>query len=490
VFSLDITGTTYLVIHTFGSTATDGSDPYAGLLLASDGFLYGTTEMGNNGSGLGTIFRMNTTGTTFSTLHTFTGGSDGQKPQAPMIDGGDGLIYGTTIFGGTGGSGTAFRLRTDGTSYQVIHAFTNTDGTNPQAAVTRIVGGLLYGTTSSGSTGQGTIFRMTITGALFGVAHACTNASGNSPRGAVLQGSDLALYGTMSDGGQNGVGVVYQLVTPTVVSIDPTSGIASGGTAITITGTGFQPNAVVTIGGVPATSVVVVDDKHVTAFTPALPPGTLDDVAVTNVDNSIGFLQSGWFADFLDVPQNYLYHGAIEKIVRAFITTGCGSGNFCPGDPVTRDSMAKFLLVAKHGPAFFPPNATGTVFCDVSTGTLLAKWIEELKVEGIASGAELGGCGDSKTNYHPTAVVTRDAMAKFLLLAKNGSSFSPPPPTGNVFCDVSTSTFLAKFIEELKAEGITSGCAANGGCGKPNYCPTESVTRGEMAKFLKIAFSL
>lgn len=491
VFTLDITGSTYNVIHTFGSTATDGSNPYAGLLLASDGFLYGTTEKGNAGSGFGTVFRMNTTGTTFSTIYTFKGPgmSDGQDPQAPLIDGGDGLIYGTTLFGGTGGSGTAYRLRTDGTSYQVIHAFTSTDGTDPEAALTRIVGGLLYGTTSSGSTGGGTIFRMTITGALFGVAHTCSSTSGSSPRGAVVQGQDLALYGTTSNGGSHSVGVVYQLVTPTVVSISPTSGIASGGTAITITGTGFQSNAVVSIGGVPATSVVIVDDKHVTAVTPGLPPGTLDDVAVTNTDDSIGFLQGGWFADFLDVPQSYLFHGSVEKIVRAFITTGCGAGNFCPEDPVTRDAMAKFLLVAKHGPAFFPPNATGTVFCDVSVSTLLAKWIEELKTEGIASGAEVGNCGDSKTNYHPTDVVTRDAMAKFLLLAKHGAAYSPPAPTGNVFCDVTVNTFLAKWIEEMKTESITSGCD-NGACGKPDYCPSGTVTRGEMAKFLRIAFSL
>jgi hypothetical protein len=187
------------------------------------------------------------------------------------------------------------------------------------------------------------------------------------------------------------------------------------------------------------------------------------------------------------VPQAFLYHAAIEAIVRAGITSGCGNGNFCPNDPVTRDAMAKFLLVAKHGSAFNPPAATGNVFCDVTVGTLLAKWIEEVKAEGIASGAETGACG--KPNYHPTAPVTRDAMAKFLLLTIHGSAFSPPAATGNVFCDVLAGTFLAKWMEELKTEAITGGCGA-GGCGKPNYCPTDTVSRGEMAKFLKVGFNL
>jgi CSLREA domain-containing protein len=287
---------------------------------------------------------------------------------------------------------------------------------------------------------------------------------------------------------------------PTVTSVGPTSGAAAGGTAVTITGTGFAAGATVTIGGAAATNVVVVDGSTITCKTPALPAGTLNDVVVTNPGAvvvrrlaSSGTLVKGWFADFSDVPEAFLYHAAIEKIVRAGITTGCGNGKFCRNDPVTRDVMAKFLLAAKHGAGFNPPAATGTVFCDVSVSTLLAKWIEEVKAEGIASGAEIGACG--RPNYHPTDVVTRDAMAKFLELAKNGSSFRPPAATGNVFCDVLAGTFLAKWMEQLKADGITQGCASApcarlGGSIEPDYCPTGTVTRGEMASFIVRAFGL
>jgi len=274
--------------------------------------------------------------------------------------------------------------------------------------------------------------------------------------------------------------------TPTVTGIAPNSGPASGGTTITITGTGFVASAV-KIGGVAATDVAFVGTTSITCKTPALPAGTLDDVEVTNPGPASATLPKAWFADFLDVPQSHPFHNAIEAIVRAGITTGCGGGNYCPDDAVTRDAMAKFLLVAKHGASFSPPPATGNVFCDVTVSTLLAKWMEELEAEGITSGCASGGCG--KPDYCPMGVVTRDEMAKFLLLAKNGSSFSPPPATGNVFCDVTTGTFLAKWMEEMKAEGITSGCGS-GACGKPDYCPTKAVTRAEMAKFLKIAFKL
>jgi len=77
----------------------------------------------------------------------------------------------------------------------------------------------------------------------------------------------------------------------------------------------------------------------------------------------------------------------------------------------------------------------------------------------------------------------------FLLRGKHGSAFNPSAATGAVFCDVSTSTFLAKWMEELKAENITGGCGA-GTCGKPNSCVTNTVTRGEMAAFIRKTFGL
>jgi hypothetical protein len=272
---------------------------------------------------------------------------------------------------------------------------------------------------------------------------------------------------------------------PTVTGINATSGPAGGGTAVTITGTGFVNGATVKIGGQNATGVGFVNSTTLTAHTPALAAGTLNDVVVINPSTLFGTLAQGWFADFSDVPQAYLYHTAVEKIVRAGITTGCGGGKYCPDDPVTRDAMAVFILKGEHGGSYNPPPATGTVFSDVTTGTFLAKWMERFGIEGISTGCG----GGTPPPYCPTAAVTRDGMAVFLLRGKHGSVFSPPAATGNVFCDVTGSTFLAKWMEELKTESITSGCGT-GGCGKPNYCPGGTVTRGEMAKFIRATFGL
>ena len=269
-----------------------------------------------------------------------------------------------------------------------------------------------------------------------------------------------------------------------ISSIAATSGPASGGTSITITGSSFFAVTSVTIGGFAATNVVTGGLTSITCNAPALAPGALYDVQVTTSGTGTAVLTKGWFADFLDVPQAYLYHAAIEKVLRAEITSGCGGGNYCPDQLVTRDQMAVFILRGEHGGAYNPPAATGTVFSDVTINTPFAKWMERFAAEGISTGC----AGGSPPPYCPTANVTRDAMAKFLLLGKHGSSFSPAAATGTVFADVQTTTFLAKWMEELKAEAITGGCQA--GVPLPSYCPQGTVTRGEMAKFIRATFGL
>ncbi len=188
--------------------------------------------------------------------------------------------------------------------------------------------------------------------------------------------------------------------------------------------------------------------------------------------------------DFADVPPAYLFHNAVVAVARNGITTGCGGGNYCPDDPVTRDAMAVFILRGKHGSAYDPPAAQGDVFSDVTAGTFLAKWMEQFGREGISTGCG----GGAPPPYCPTSPVTRDGMSVFLLRGKNGSAFAPPAATGAVFDDVTASTFLAKWMEELEAEGITQGCGTANG--KPIYCPTNTVTRGEMAKFITNTFGL
>ncbi len=116
---------------------------------------------------------------------------------------------------------------------------------------------------------------------------------------------------------------------------------------------------------------------------------------------------------FNDVPSNYWSAAWIKQLAADGITTGCGAGNYCPDYPVTRAQMAVFLLKAKYGSFYIPPDVgTSTGFSDVSTNYWVAAWIKELATEGIT-----GGCGTNL--YCPESPVTRAQMAVFLVRTFN-----------------------------------------------------------------------
>ena len=172
-------------------------------------------------------------------------------------------------------------------------------------------------------------------------------------------------------------------------SIFPASGDAAGGTAITITGTDFAAGAAVTIGGQPAGNVNVVGPTQITATTPPLAAGTVHDLTVTNLDLTTGTLPKAWVSDFLDVPNFHLFYGFVTTLVRNAITAGTGGGQYGIVQPTLRQQMAVFLLKGKYGVCYVPPPCTGT-FSDVPCPSTFADWIEDLADQGITGGCGTG----------------------------------------------------------------------------------------------------
>lgn len=185
---------------------------------------------------------------------------------------------------------------------------------------------------------------------------------------------------------------------------------------------------------------------------------------------------NGWFGD---VCSFFWAYGDIQKIKDAGVTTGCGSGFYCPEDSVTRAQLAVFIERALNGGSYVPPSATG-IFVDVPITYWAADWIEQFYNDGITQ-----GCDTNPLMYCPDQLLSRAEMAVLLLRATKESGYSPPPATG-IFADVPTDYWAADWIEELYHEGITKGCSDN----PMLYCPNDSVTRAEMAAFLNRTFSL
>jgi uncharacterized repeat protein (TIGR03803 family) len=211
-------------LHTF--EFTDGNLPVSGIIQATDGNFYGTTEDGgdltcNAPYGCGTVFRLTPSGT-LTTLHEFEQ-VDGLYIDSPLIEGIDGNLYGVASSGGANGYyGTVFKITLAG-SLTVLHSFDGADGNTP-AGLMQASNGMFYGMTGSGGSssnclgGCGTIYKITSQGALT-TLHNFDSSDGHSPLDALIQANDGNFYGTTEVGGppagcpgngSTGCGTIFQ----------------------------------------------------------------------------------------------------------------------------------------------------------------------------------------------------------------------------------------------------------------------------------------
>lgn len=219
LFALNTDGTGFRVLHTF--SGPDGRLPLSTMVLSGE-TLYGTAQAGGAFGDLGTVFRINTDGTGFLSIHDFTGGDDGSYPGALTL-------LGNTLFGGTAGAispvtgartSKIFAVNTDGSAFTNLYDFTpantnssgvytNSDGTS--VINLRFSNHTLYGTTAGGGlTGGGTIFALSTNGSGFTQLHSFTRTDGQLPLCALLL-LDNTLYGTTASGASSNLGSVFSL---------------------------------------------------------------------------------------------------------------------------------------------------------------------------------------------------------------------------------------------------------------------------------------
>ena len=201
---------TYEVVHRFRNseaTVRDGGASQSRLILAPDGYFYGTTYWGG-ATGFGTIYRMDATGTV-ATLHSFAF-ADGANPAAGLVRASDGTFYGTTSLGGSHNQGTVFRMDASGAVTR-LHSFDGDGGEHPLAALIQASDGKFYGTTSEGgANGVGVVFRIDSSGG-FELLHSFDRYVDGARPVAELIEARGAFYGTTKEGGANNRGMVFRM---------------------------------------------------------------------------------------------------------------------------------------------------------------------------------------------------------------------------------------------------------------------------------------
>jgi uncharacterized repeat protein (TIGR03803 family) len=265
VFKVNTDGMGFTVLHSFAGYPSDGAFPNGGLILSGN-TLYGTAESGGSWS-RGTVFKVNSDGTGFTNLHSFTTtptndadtNSDGAYPEAGLILSSN-TLYGTAVNGGTSGAGTVFAINTDGSGFTNLHSFTGNDGFGPMGGLI-VSGNTLYGTTSGeGSLGGGTVFALKSDGTGFMDLYGFTGGRDGAYPEAGLLLSGNTLYGTtagwppyMSAGL---AGTVFSLALPSGVEGQFVYTTNNGSVSISgYTGSGGAVTIPSTIAGVPVTSI-------------------------------------------------------------------------------------------------------------------------------------------------------------------------------------------------------------------------------------------
>jgi uncharacterized repeat protein (TIGR03803 family) len=221
VWEWETSTSTEIILHAFD--CSEPGDPIPGVILDKNGNLYGSATYEGT-FGYGGVYEISSAGA-FSTLYAFTGGSDGARPTGGLVMDSEGNLYGTTANGGAYGYGTVFELSNSGGVWTetVLHSFNDnstTDGSNPNfgnlTLAGNTLGNVIYGVTEwGGANSSGTVYEMVKTKSgtyKFNLVHSFSNTDGDgaNPYGTLtlLKGK---LYGTTSGGGSSGFGTVFEL---------------------------------------------------------------------------------------------------------------------------------------------------------------------------------------------------------------------------------------------------------------------------------------
>ena len=188
-----------------------GSNPFGSLVQATNGKLYGTTFQGGT-SNKGVLFEYDPVTSTLTKKLDFSGTANGSNPYGRLVQASNGKLYGMTNLGGTGNKGVLFEYDPASSTYTKKVDFTGTtNGSNPYGSLIEAANGKLYGMTfSGGSSNWGVLFEFNFTSSTYTKKLDFTGTNGRNPYGSLNLAPNGNLYGTTYQGGANALGVLFE----------------------------------------------------------------------------------------------------------------------------------------------------------------------------------------------------------------------------------------------------------------------------------------
>jgi uncharacterized repeat protein (TIGR03803 family) len=264
-----------ITITTLASfSGSNGSTPWAGLVMDSAGNLFGTTTGGGigytgPGTGHGTVFEVRKGTSTITTLATFDDTTNGNSPNGRLLVDSSGNLFGTTAGGpGQNGNGTVFEIMAGSGMITTLATFNGTNGAYPLAGLVEDSHGNLFGTTShGGGMDFGTVFEIVAGSGTITTLASFDGSNGAYPWGGLLLDSGGALFGTTSgvepiNGTASGNGTLFEIAPPAITTpslpewtvnypYNQTLGTSGFSGAVTFaTSSGLPPGLTLSTGGV------------------------------------------------------------------------------------------------------------------------------------------------------------------------------------------------------------------------------------------------
>jgi len=476
----------YSVLYAFQGGA-GGQYPETGLYLASDGNLYGTTFLGGN-YGVGMVYRISTSGV-FTSLYSFTGGTDGASPFAGVIEGSDGNFYGVTASGGAvnaagfTGYGTIFKM-TPGGVLTTIYTFSggDADGSTPYAGLVEGSDGYLYGTGNNDEVGDtvyesGNVFKVSKSGQFTNLYHFQGGNDGCNPDGALTEGPDGSFYGSThncalfaNDDDQSGQGVLYN-ITPsgTFKTMYEFTGQADSG----------HPEGQMTFGS----------DGNLYGTTTVSPAGTLFQLTTSGGFTTLGLLSSspveslagpivGSDGNFYGTTDGggangsgFIFQAIPSKALSPLVQLTLSSATAVVGSPVTLNWQVAnaFSNTAQRCVAALPNGATtGGAWSGVQAGKLTGNlYAGSTQLTPTAAGAYTYAltCGGTISGFTTLTVPAMVANTTSLPDGTVGAAYSQTLTQQNG---------LAPFTWSVASGSLPAGLSLDASTGVISGTPTQA----------------